>query len=174
MPAVGMLVLGAYLGFVSIYALMKVEDWSNPIATLGGVIASVLAVTVFTIFEVAVTPIGDAIYFYPVGLGIGALCAGLRWMGSLSDVTSIANLPRLAIWHIAGCVVAGVLVLVLVFSPTVRSLLPQPTVAVATVPNADEGTAPQLADEGLPASGDRQPDPRAVSPQPGGAPATTP
>lgn len=164
MPAVGMLVLGAFIGFVSIFALMKVEDWSNPLATLGGTISSVLAVSVFTIFEIAVTPIGDAIYFYPIGLGFGALCAGMRWIGHLPG-----GRPTLLAWlHMGASALAGVLILVLVFSPGLRASLPAPNAAVATVPReppADLAAAEAAAAPPAPAPAPASPTPPAPQPR---------
>ncbi|MGB3722399.1 MAG: hypothetical protein WA979_06210 [Pacificimonas sp.] len=118
MIALGMLILGAFIGFVCIYAVLKISDWNKPASVLSGVLSAAVSGGLFALFErFAVTPIGDMIYFYPVGLGYGALCPGLRWLAGEGP-------KGLKLAHIGAFTLVSVLVVALMLWEDFRALLP--------------------------------------------------
>lgn len=118
MAALGMLSLGAFIGYIVTYGLLHVRDWGNPVATLNGILSATVAGGLFTLIErVGEHAIGDAIYFYPVGLGYGALCTNLRWM-------TREERPWLQGLHLFAFALASVALLTLMLSDWMRNLLP--------------------------------------------------
>ena len=61
--------------------------------------------------------LGDAIFYYPIGLGYGALCRNLEWVHD-GKVTIVKAL------HLIAFGVATVLLLALMLRADVRSALP--------------------------------------------------
>jgi len=118
MIALGMGVLGAFIGFVCIYAVLKIADWNKPVSILTGVLTAAVSGGLFAIFErFAATPIGDMIYFYPVGLGYGALCAGLSWVAK-GDMTKLKWL------HVLVFGLVTIVIMLLFVSSDFRDMLP--------------------------------------------------
>jgi len=123
MAAIGLLILGAFVGYIILHGLFKITDWKNPIATLNGVLSAAVAGGLFTLIShLAQSQAGDshvdrAIYFYPVGLGYGGLCRGLEWVGQ-------GNMSVVKVLHLIAFALASLMVLALIFYPPVRQLLP--------------------------------------------------
>ena len=125
MAALGMLILGAFVGYIVTFGLVQVKDWANPVATLNGILSATVAGGLFALIErVGENGIGQAIYFYPVGLGYGALCTNLRWM-------TREKRGWLQILHLGAFAAASALLLGLMLSETMRDWLPNPPTAAA-------------------------------------------
>lgn len=119
MAFVGTLTLGIFMGYVIVFGLLNVTDWKRPATIFSAVIAAATTGGIFSLLQqYAYTQIGDAIYFYPLGLAYGGLCTNLKFVG-YDDL----NLPRGL--HIAAFVFATGLLLLLIFSSTVRQFLPR-------------------------------------------------
>ena len=120
MAHLGLICLGAFIGWVVSFGLIKVpsESWKKPATVFAAVISAAVAGGVFTFIKfMGGTKLGDALFLYPVGLAYGALVAGLIWLGEASNQNQR--------WlHIGGVVGVGVLILVFLFTPPLRALLP--------------------------------------------------
>lgn len=116
MAALGLLILGAFVGYIITYALKKVGDWTNPVATLTGILSAAVAGTLFAFME-KYASIGESIFYYPIGLGYGALCNGLEWVAQ-DDMSPLKWL------HLAAFAAASVAIVALMFSESLRGLLP--------------------------------------------------
>ncbi|HEX6374345.1 MAG TPA: hypothetical protein VFZ91_01360 [Allosphingosinicella sp.] len=118
MAALGLLILGAFVGYIILHGLRKITDWGNPVATINGVLSAAVAGGLFTLIsESTQSQIGEDIYFYPVGLGYGALCRGLEWVGD-GNINFVKGL------HLAAFGLASLLVLLLMFYLPARQALP--------------------------------------------------
>lgn len=120
MVALGMLILGSFVGFCCLYVLFKISDWQSPVAILTGLLSAAVGGGLFVLFDKAPVSIGNAIYYYPVGLGYGALCAGIMWIGNDTS-NERANIKYV---HIAAFGVVSVLLLLILIAPWFRALLP--------------------------------------------------
>jgi hypothetical protein len=115
----GMLMLGAFIGFIIAYGLQKITDWSQPGNVFSAIISAAVAGGIFTFIQfLGGEKLGTALFLYPVGLAYGALCNNLRWVTGPNINRTIASL------HIAGFCIASILLLLLFLWPAFRSWLP--------------------------------------------------
>jgi hypothetical protein len=137
MSSLGLLLLGAFIGTIVTYGLKHITDWTKPGAIFTAVISAAVAGGVYTFIQYLGGPkLGAALYFYPVGLAYGALCANMAW---LTDRNSYKH--PIAYLHILGFVVASILLLLLLLYPPIRSWLPPDSVQ-----SIDRGvTAPTIS-----------------------------
>src|SRR5690349_8304907 len=121
MASLGMVCLGAFIGWIAAYGLVSVTDWSKPVNVLTGVISAAVAGSVFTfIVFLGGNTMGQALYFYPVGLLYGALINGLRFLPAPRN-----ERYTLQWWlHVGGFALASVAMLGLLLCQPMRSLLP--------------------------------------------------
>jgi hypothetical protein len=134
MAALGLFMLGAFIGFVVVYGLRAVTDWSNLGKVLTAVISAAVAGGVFTFIQrIGGSTLGDSLFYYPLGLAYGALCIQLTWItSSASGNNSYRNL------HILGFAIASILVLALFLSPSLRSRLPMSSDSATTDASSSE------------------------------------
>ena len=115
----GMLTLGAFIGFIVTFGLQKITDWSNPGNVFSAVISAAVAGGVFTFIQfLGGDKLGVGLFVYPVGLAYGALCNNLRWVTDPNINKTIAFL------HIVGFAIASILLLLLLLWPPLRGWLP--------------------------------------------------
>src|ERR1700730_3168658 len=108
MAWLGMFCLGAFIGFVTTFGLIKITDWSRPGNVLTSVISAAVAGGVFTFIQyLGGASLGSALFLYPVGLAYGALCTNLRWVTDPNATKWVAGL------HIAAFAAASVALLLL-------------------------------------------------------------
>jgi WD40 repeat protein len=124
MAHIAMLALGGFIGTIITVALMKTQNWSDSAKVVTALISSALSGVVFTFIEkVLGTSLGEAIFWYPVGLLIGLMCVYMEYaMGNIKSGKPI--LVTLGVAHIVGVVVIIGFVIALLLSPALRSLLP--------------------------------------------------
>jgi len=119
MAAVGMLMLGAFIVFVIAYSFGETKDWTKPVSIISGAISAAVAGGVFTFIKfVGGVELGNALFYYPLGLAWGALCTNLRWVAGQNVKGTFAYL------NIIATVVATVFIVLLLFSKDFRDLLP--------------------------------------------------
>ena len=119
MSWLGLLMLGAFIGYVVTYGLRQVSDWSKPSNVFSAVISAAVSGGVFVFIQwLGGEKLGQALFMYPVGLAYGALCVNLRWVTGQNVNRVIANL------HILGFAAASILLLLLLLSSEFRKLLP--------------------------------------------------
>jgi hypothetical protein len=124
MTALGMLTLGTFIGWITSYALIHVNDWARPGNVLSAVISAAVAGAVFTFIQyLGGTTLGNALFYYPVGLAYGALCNSL---GYIAGYPNIAGLPNgtLQALHILAFGMGSALLLALLLVPWIRGQLP--------------------------------------------------
>jgi hypothetical protein len=120
MSWLGLLMLGAFVGFVVTYGLREVRDWSNPANVFSAVVSAAVSGGVFVFIQwLGGEKLGEALFMYPVGLAYGALCVNLRWVTGQNANGTIAYL------HIFGFAVASILLALLLLSNDFRQLLPK-------------------------------------------------
>ena len=89
---IGYYALGIFVGAVISFALVKVQDWTNPIAIVTGLIGAAVSGSIMVMLAKIGNPPqgGDAIALYPVGLA-NALAA---WqVGSVKEALAAADAP---------------------------------------------------------------------------------
>jgi hypothetical protein len=124
MGALGLLMLGAFIGWVICYGLFQTTNWDNSGKLISAVIAAAVSGAVFS-FITWVQPNGEAVYWYPVGLAYGALCNALGYVAF--HAYPDAERPTRSTRIIAGvCIgLASMLLLLLLLLSAFRNLLPE-------------------------------------------------
>lgn len=119
MVAVGMLMLGAFMGYVIAYGLRQVTEWNKPANVFAAVTSAALSGAVLAFMQFAGgEKLGQGLFFYPVGLGYGALLPHLEWLTKGEKITGLGWL------HIVAVAVATILLLMLLLWPWFRTLFP--------------------------------------------------
>lgn len=116
----GMCALGAFVGYVVTFGLVRITDWSKPLNVISGILSAVVGGSIFLFIE---RMGGDhsALALYPIGLAYGALCTNMPWVaGQLTTPLQKA----FAILHVAAFGVATAFLFLLFLSPQFRALLP--------------------------------------------------
>ncbi len=127
MNYVGLLMLGVFVGTLLCIAVRQTTNWSNSVKVVVGLLGAALSGVVFTFIEkMSGGSLGDSLFMYPVGLAWSTL-----WLyvdQAIPNVkSSDMNLKAVGWLHIAGIILATVLVLMLLLSEDFRSLLPNDT-----------------------------------------------
>jgi uncharacterized membrane protein YeaQ/YmgE (transglycosylase-associated protein family) len=121
MAAIGMITLGAFIGWVIAYVLYRITDWGQPVNVLSGVISAAVAGTVFAFIKYLDeqgASAAEAIYYYPVGLAYGALVNGLGWVAGPVDPALKTVTILLRLGHMLAVLLISVLILVLLVYPS--------------------------------------------------------
>ena len=124
MGALGLLMLGAFIGWVICYGLFQTTNWDNSGKLISAVIGAAVTGAVFS-FITWLQPNGEAVYWYPIGLAYGALCNALGYVAFHAYPAN--ERPEKNTRIIAGgCIgLASVLLLLLLLWPWFRGLLPE-------------------------------------------------
>jgi hypothetical protein len=126
MIAVGMFALGGFIGFVISFCLLRIQDWRKGAAILSGALSAAIAGGLFTFIKMLETqsggPIGNNIFYYPIGLAYGVVTTRLEWLGSQGGERWVR------VGHVVLWIVFSVLIGLLFLSESFRSLLPASTV----------------------------------------------
>src|SRR3954468_23543227 len=110
MASLGMICLGAFIGWVTSYGLIKIQDWSKPGNVFSAVISAAVAGAVFTFIQfLGGDKIGNALFLYPFGLAYGAFANSFSWLS-----TQTKNQQAV---HILAFAIASIIILALMFSP---------------------------------------------------------
>ena len=120
MIALSMLMLGTFVGFCCLYVLFNVTDWKSPVPIITGILSAALGGGLFSIFKIPTAQIGSAIYYYPMGLCYGGLCAGIMWVG-----TGPSERNTIKFIHIGAFTFASILLLMVLVCPWFFDLLPK-------------------------------------------------
>jgi hypothetical protein len=124
MGALGLLMLGAFIGWVICYGLFQTTNWNSPAILINAVIAAAVSGAVFS-FITWLQPNGEAVYWYPVGLAYGALCNALGYVAFHAYPDD--QRPKTSTRFFAGfCILlASALLALLLLSSWFRGLLPE-------------------------------------------------
>jgi hypothetical protein len=124
MDALGMLALGLFIGSVVTIGIQATRDWSNLAKVLSTIFSAALAGTVFTFIEfLGGSKLGNALFYYPVGLLLGLMWGYAR--AALANVQAEHGNARTLGWlHLAGLFGCTLVVIALLFSPSLRGKLP--------------------------------------------------
>ena len=120
MIALGMLILGTFVGFCCLYVLFQIKEWKSPLAIINGICSAAVSGGLLAIFNGAHESIGNFIYYYPVGLGYGGLFAGVIWVGR--DAPDGSDPVKYI--HIFAFGLASLLLIMILVCPWFRALLP--------------------------------------------------
>lgn len=116
----GMCALGAFVGYVVTFGLVRITDWTKPANALAAVLSAAVGGIMFVFLQRIGSDAGS-LALYSLGLGYGALCTNLRWVTEQhASKTQIV----FATLHVAAFAGATILLLLLFLSPTFRALLP--------------------------------------------------
>jgi hypothetical protein len=123
MIALGMLMLGAFMGYIIAYGLRKIEDWKNPASAFAAVVSAAFSGGLFAFIQYMSRgqPLGEGIFFYPIGLAYGALLPHLDWI--VSNTTT--GLTTWKVAHAGAVTLATLLLLSLLLCPWLRGVLPK-------------------------------------------------
>jgi hypothetical protein len=67
--AVGMLMLGAFIGFVIAHSFSAIKEWKERTSIMSGAISGAGAGGVFIFIKtVGVAQLSDSLFYYPIGL----------------------------------------------------------------------------------------------------------
>ena len=117
MASLGMACLGAFIGWIVSYGLVRITDWSKPGNVLSGVISAAVAGGVFTFIQMlGGAELGEALFLYPLGLAYGAVLNSLGFLH--------VDRPFLRNLHIVAITVASLATLAVLFTPALRERLP--------------------------------------------------
>ena len=111
MSALGMVTLGAFIGWVIAFGLDRMPKGTNPVVIFGSATSAAVAGVVLVFIQYA-APGSAGIFFYPVGLAYGALCYTLSTYIATTTppnsnillgkiVLAIASLAIVAIWIVS-------------------------------------------------------------------------
>jgi hypothetical protein len=123
MPALGLLMLGAFIGWVICYGLFQTTNWDNPGVLISAVIAAAVSGAVFS-FITWLHPNGEAVYWYPIGLAYGGLCNCLGYVAFHEYPQASAPSARTRGLVIFFILSASVLLVLLLLWSAFRNLLP--------------------------------------------------
>ena len=125
MAAVGMIFLGGFIGSVIGYAIRKIDDWSSLWKILGAIVATSITGSILEFIDfLGGETLGNARFFYPVGLILGFAC--LFAGDALKNIQSSHKNARILGWlHILGLGILFFFIILILFSPPVRQLLPK-------------------------------------------------
>jgi hypothetical protein len=139
MAGLGMLFLGAFIGWVIAYALYQVKDWKNPAHIFAAVTGAAVSGVVLVFIKYA-DPGPTGLFFYPIGLAYGALlnCLGFY----IADSSHHFNEPK-TILGMFTLVIASCLLLSLFFIPYVQGAVKNATSALQSPP-AVQSPSPNL------------------------------
>lgn len=120
-----MLALGLFVGFIISTGVIKTTDWTKLQGLFVTIIGSALSGGAFAFIEkLGGERLGDALFFYPIGLLLG-----LMWRYALAAITHIKSPDRplqVVGWlHIIGMTLVTLFTALLLFTPSLRKLLPE-------------------------------------------------
>ena len=124
MRYLGLLTLGIFVGTLLGIAVRMTTNWSDAVKVIAGIISVALSGVVFTFIQrMWGHDLGPALYMYPVGLAYS-----LVWLFADQAISNVKsdnlNLTLVGWLHIAGMVLATVLVLLFLLSDNFRRRLP--------------------------------------------------
>jgi hypothetical protein len=138
MAGLGMLFLGAFIGWVIAYGLYQITVWTNP-ANIFAVVTGAAVSGAVLVFIKYADPGTTGIFFYPVGLAYGALlnCLGFY----IADPTHHYNEPK-TILGMLTLFIASCLLLSLFFFPYVQGAVKNVAAALQSPPVVQSPATP--------------------------------
>lgn len=124
MAFLGLFALGLFVGAVVSLAVKNTKDWTKLKSLFISFFGASFTGLVFVFVDyVGGRGLGSALFFYPVGLVVAHLWTFCdRAVEMLKDPN--VGLKILGALHVAGVTISTVFVAALLFSPSLRSLLP--------------------------------------------------
>ncbi|WP_445372051.1 hypothetical protein ACH518_04700 [Methylomonas sp. HW2-6] len=125
MKYVGLLALGIFVGTIIAICVQKTaSDFADLAKIITAILSAALSGVVFSFIEKFMkTPLGDALFMYPIGLAYSLLFA---YAGTAMDnIKQDGGLQFLGCLHVLAMAIGTLLVLLFLFSKRFRALLPE-------------------------------------------------
>lgn len=121
----GLLTLGVFIGSIISIAVNKNTNWSNIHSYIWSIIGSALSGAVFSFIQyLGGLTLGDALFMYPIGLLVG-----LMWVMNSNAVENLKSGNKLikvfAVLQIVGVFIFSIIVLMILFLPGFKDILPK-------------------------------------------------
>ena len=125
MSFIGMLALGIFVGSIISIGVLKTTDWSKLQGLFVTILGSALSGAVFAFINyLGGTKLGDAVFLYPLGLLLALMWAYAR--AAAQHIQAPDKSLRLLGWlHLVGLLIVTGATTSLLFSPSLRELLPK-------------------------------------------------